>query len=342
MRAWRLMKHGAPARALALQDVPAPTPAPGEVLIASEGFGLNYADVMAVKGLYRDAPPVPCVLGYETVGRVTAVGDGVPAALLHQRVVAMTRFGGYAEQAVTDHRALAVIDDGVPLGEALALATQGCTAWYMAMVARPLRPGQRVLVHSAAGGVGLLLVQLALHQGCEVFSVASGAEKRERLRALGVQHVIDRQAGNIHERLQHLLGREQLDAAFNAVGGTTFKRDLALIGSGGALVLFGGSERGGGRSGLLGTLAFVWRMGLVVPIFLMMRSRSLIGVNMLRISEQKPELIAECLCEVVRARNEGWLRPHVHHTYPSSELPAALAALAGGRTSGKVAVRWDG
>lgn len=342
MRAWQLVKHGEPAQALVLRELPDPTPKAGEVLIQSEGFGLNYADVMAVRGLYRDAPPAPCVLGYETVGRVVACGDGAPAPLLGKRVVAMTRFGGYAERAVTDHQAVAEVPDDLPLGEALALATQGCTAWYMAMLARPVRPGERVLVHSAAGGVGLLLVQLALKHGCTVYAVASGAAKGKLLRDLGVQHVIDRSAGDVHVRLRELLGAERLDVSFNAVGGSTFKRDLALLGSGGALVLFGGAERGGGGSGFLGTLRFVWRMGLVVPIFLMMRSKSLVGVNMLRISEHKPAVIAECLRAVVQARREGWLLPHVHRTYAAAELPQAITALGGGVTSGKVAVRWDG
>ena len=109
MRAWVLTGHGRPEHVLALRERPDLVPGPGQVLIRSEGFGLNYADVMAVKGLYRDAPPPPCVLGYEAVGRVERCGEGVPATWMGKRVVAMTRFGGYAEQVVTDHRAMAEI-----------------------------------------------------------------------------------------------------------------------------------------------------------------------------------------------------------------------------------------
>ncbi len=339
MKAWVLTAHGAPLRALSLQQRPGPVPASGQVLIRCEGFGLNYADVMAVKGLYRDAPPPPCVLGYEVVGRVEGLGDGVPPSLLGKRVVAMTRFGGYAERAATDHRALAVIPDHMPLGEAAALATQGCTAWYMARIACPLRAGQRVLVHSAAGGVGLLLVQLAVKAGCTVYAVASGAGKMELLKRYGAHHVIDRSTGDYAQQVRALLGDRRIDVSFNAVGGSTFRKDMGLIGSGGAQVLYGGSERGEGK-GMLGTLRFVWRMGLVVPIFLMMKSRSLIGVNMLRISEHHPELIAECLRGVVQAHQEGWLRPHVHQEFPPDQLPEALEVLGSGDTMGKVAVRW--
>lgn len=338
MRAWVLTGHGPPERVLALRERPDLPPGPGQVLIRSEGFGLNYADVMAVKGLYRDAPPPPCVLGYEAVGRVERCGDGVPATWMGKRVVAMTRFGGYAEQVVTDHRAVAEIADDMPLGTAAALATQGCTAWYMARMAVPLRNGQRVLVHSAAGGVGQLLVQLAVQAGCEVFAVAAGPEKMAHLRQLGAHHPIDRSTGDYAAAIQELLGDERIDVSFNAVGGTTFRKDLALLGSGGALVLFGGAERNG--AGMFGTLRFVWRMGIIVPILLMMRSKSLIGVNMLRIGEHRPTLIAECLQRVVQEAQEGRLAPHTKRVFACEELPSAIRALMAGGTIGKVAVRW--
>lgn len=339
MNAWVLHKHGTTKEAFQLRQVPDPEPGPGQLLIRSEGFGLNYADVMARRGLYRDAPPVPCVIGYETVGRVERCGAGVPSERLGQRVVAMTRFGGYAELAVTDHRAAAVVPDALGIGEACALATQGCTAWYMARYACPLREGQRVLIHSAAGGVGQLLVQLAVRAGCDVFAIASGAEKMAYLKQLGAQHVIDRSAGDYATAVERALGSHRLDVSFNAVGGSTFKKDMQLIGSGGAVVLYGGAERGN-SGGPFATLAFVWRMGITVPIFLMMKSRSLIGVNMLRISEHQPALLGRCLHEVVQAVREGWLVPRVHQLFGADQLAAAHDALEGGRTIGKVAVRW--
>lgn len=338
MQAWQLIVHGPPRKALALRTLPDPVPDAGEVCIRSEGFGLNYADTMAVKGLYRDAPPPPCVLGYEVVGRVEQCGEGVPASLIGKRVLAFTRFGGHAQLACTDHRAIAEIPDDLGLGEALAMATQGATAWYMAKLAAPLQAGERVLVHSAAGGVGQLLTQLALRQGCEVFAVAHGAEKTAYLKQLGAQHIIDRGAGDHAAELRTLLGKEGLDVSFNAVGGSTFRKDRALLGSGGRLVLFGGAERSEG--GLFGTLRFVWNMGLVVPIFLMMQSKSLIGVNMLRLSERKPLMVASCMRAALTGLQEGWLMPRVHPLFPADQLPAAMELLGSGRSIGKVAVRW--
>jgi NADPH2:quinone reductase len=335
MQAWTLVAHGAPEKAFALRAHPAPQPGPHQVLIRSEGFGLNYADAMAARGLYREAPPPPCIIGYEMVGRVEAVGPDAPSALLGRRVVAMTRFGGYGQLAATDHRACAVIPETVALGEALALATQGVTAWYMARLLCPLRSGDRVLVHSAAGGVGQLLVQLAAQAGCEVIAVAGSAAKAQRALELGAAHAIDRGAGDYAAQAMRLLGRARIDVAFNAVAGRSFRKDLALLGAGGRLVLYGGAERGA-----TSTLGFVWRMGLVLPILLMMKSKSILGVNMLRLGDHRPELVARCLQETVAAHDRGLLRPRVQAELPAERLHEAHRALAGGRTMGKVALRW--
>lgn len=338
MKAYTLVRHGAADRAFELREHAGPKPGPGQVLIRSEGFGLNYADTMAVKGLYREAPPIPSVIGYEVVGRVEQLGDQVPQDLLGKRVAALTRFGGYAQLAVTDHRACIVIGEEMTLGVAAALTTQGVTAWYAARVLSPLRAGERVLVHSAAGGVGHLIVELAVRSGCEVFGIVGGKEKAAFVRGLGAAHVIDRHAGDPAAQLRHRFAKNRLDASFNAVGGSTFRTDLSLLNGGGRLVLFGGAERG--AVGMFGTLRFVWRMGLVLPIFLMMKSRSLLGINMLRIAERRQDLIAECLRGETDAHREGWLRPHVHGSFAHDQLPEALNALESGRTMGKVVVAW--
>lgn len=339
MKAWILEKHGPPDRAFVLRERPDPVAGAGQVLIRSEGFGLNYADVMASKGLYREAPAPPSIIGYECVGRVVALGAGAPPDLLGKRVTAITRFGGYAELVATDHRAVAVIDEGVGIGEACALATQGCTAWYMTHVARPLRAGERVVVHSAAGGVGHLLVSIAVKRGCEVFAIASGADKLRFLKGLGAQHTIDRQVQDPFAVIRELTGGKRIDATFNAVGGRSFKQDMALLDAGGTVVIYGGAERGS-AGGPFGTMSFVWRMGLLVPIFLMMNSRGVIGVNMLRIGDAKPALLASVMQECVAAAKAGRLRPHVHAVFAADRLAEAHAALASGSTMGKVALRW--
>ena len=338
MRAWTLIAHTDPHRAFALREHPDPQPKPNQVLIRCEGFGLNYADVMAARGLYREAPPLPSIIGYEAVGRVIAAGQEAPQDLIGKRVVAMTRFGGYAELAVTDHRACAVIPEELSIGTAAALATQGATAWYAARVLCPLHAGERVLVHSAAGGVGHLIVQLAAKAGCEVFAIVGGAAKRQLTLSLGAAHAIDRRTGDYSTQLRTLLGKRRLDASFNAVAGTSFKKDMQLLGSGGRLVLFGGAERGG--LGAFGTLRFVWSMGALLPIFLMMKSKSILGVNMLKLGDNRPDLMAHCFREAVAAQAAGLISPHVHEVMPAERLPEAHALLASGSTMGKVALAW--
>jgi NADPH2:quinone reductase len=338
MKAWTLVRHGDPLKAFSLQERTAPEPLEGQVLVQSEGFGLNYADVMAARGLYREAPPLPSVIGYEVVGRIVGAGPAVPEGLVGKRIAALTRFGGYAQLAVTDHRACTIVPEDLPLGVALALPTQGCTAWYAARILCPLRKGERVLVHSAAGGVGHLLVQLAANSGCEVIAVVGNKDKIALAQRSGARHVIDRSVGNVEDRLRQLLNGKMLDASFNAVGGSTFRTDLSLLGAGGRLVLFGGAERG--SLAAVGALRFVWRMGIVVPIFLMMRSRSLLGVNMLHLADRRPDLIAECLAGITEAQRTGVVAPHVHDLFPAADLPKAISALASGNTMGKVCVRW--
>lgn len=338
MKAWVLTGHGPPEKVLSFRDMPDPVAGPGEVLVESEGFGLNYADTMAVRGLYREAPAPPCVIGYEVIGRVVALGSGTPAGLLGKRVVGLTRFGGFGQLAATDHRTVAVVPDGAPLAQALAMATQGITAWYMARVATQLWPGEKVLVRSAAGGVGQLLCQLAVASGCEVLAVASGQGKMEYLRSIGVQHTINRSGGNELAQITKALAGTRLDVSFNPVGGDTFKRDLGLLGSGGRVFIFGGAQRG---AGAWGALRFVWRMGLLVPILLMMKGQSVLGVNMLRIATRRPDLAGHCLQQAVAAWQKGQLIPHSEPLLAADQLPHAISKLASGRTIGKLALRWD-
>jgi NADPH2:quinone reductase len=338
MQAWLLVKNGDPLNAFALREVDAPQLKAGQVRIACEGFGLNYADAMAVAGLYREAPPLPSILGYEVVGTIAECGEGVAPDLLGKRVLALTRFGGYAQQVVVDARGVVPIADPLPIGEALALGTQGCTAWYMANYAFPLMPGQRVLVHSAAGGVGQMLVRIAVQRGCEVFAVVGSKAKADHVRAMGAHHVIDRSQGDYAVQARKLLGKSRFDVSFNPVAGATFKKDMALVGSGGAVVLFGGAARAGKAGGIFATLKFVWDMGLLLPIGLMMRSKSVIGINMLKLGDHRPELMGRCLREIVQAH--GIVRPHVHGTVGAADMPRMLAELSAGRTMGKVAMVW--
>lgn len=338
--AFHLVKKGNPESAFELRSTTLPELNSKQVLIEVQAFGLNYADVMARLGLYREAPPLPCVIGYEVVGLITEVGSEVDSSLLGKRVVGFCRFGGYAKHVITEEYAVSVIDE-MDAGTALSLATQFVTAFYMVHRSANVQAGERVLIHAAAGGVGTALIQLCKMKGAYVVAKVSSKEKETLVRNLGADAVINYKEGDYSEKIAALLGKDRLDVSFNPVAGSTFKKDWGLLGTGGRLVLFGGSELSNGKWGLLSTLNFVRKMGFVVPIGLMMRSKSIIGINMLKIADFKPQVLTQCLNEVVKMVKLGQIQPVVGGVYKQSEFTKAHRLLEEGKTIGKLIIEWD-
>lgn len=340
MKAQVLVRHGAPGEAFELRELPAPTPAAGQVRIAVDAFGLNYADVSARQGTYLDAPPPPSVIGYEVVGRIDDLGPGVNGFAPGQRVTALTRFGGYATQAVTDARAVVPIPEDMDVGVAAALPTQGCTAYFCAEEMVRLHPGDHVLVQAAAGGVGTLLVQLCKRRGCIVYGTAGSDEKIEYLRSLGVDHPIQYRREDFATAVRRLRGDQGLDVIFDSLGGSAVRKGIALLGAGGRIVCLGAAERQPGRPQWLADLRFAASFGFPHPIPLLLSSKSLLGVNMLRISDQRPETLARCLRAVAALTESGDLRPTVGGRYTADRLAEAHELLGGRQSTGKVVVTW--
>ena len=299
MEAIYLVKNGSAESAFELRKCDTPEPGVRDVRIKVEAFGLNYADVMARNGLYREAPPLPAVIGYEVVGIIDKVGADLDADLVGKRVVAFTRFGGYAQYAVTNELGFTEIGD-LDAGLALSIATQYVTAYFMAYEMNNLFPNDRVLVHAGAGGVGTALIQLCKLKGCEVIATAGSPEKLEYIKKQGADHAINYRAEDYELAVEKILGKGRLDVSFNPIAGSTFKKDFRMVGAGGRVVLFGGSERSGKKWGILSTLNFVQKMGLVIPIGTMMRSKAVIGVNMLKIGDNKPETLNRCMKNVAQ------------------------------------------
>lgn len=335
-----LVRKGAAETAYERRPFTIDGPGEGEVMVESEAFGLNYADVMARRGLYREAPPMPCVVGYELVGKVVEVGANVDPSLLGKRVLAFCRFGGYAKHVVTHDYAVVPIDE-TPAEIAMALCTQAVTAYYMAAYLTPIQKGDKVLIHAAAGGVGTILIQLAKQRGATVFAKIGSNSKAALVKELGADYVINYNESDYAEQIRNILQGKRLDASFNPVAGSTYKKDFALLGSGGRLILFGGSEMGKGKWGILTTLNFVFKMGMLLPIGLMMRSKNVLGVNMLKIADNRPQILDECLNKVVEMFLKGDLKPQVGGTYKVDELGKAHAALESGNTTGKLSVFWE-
>ncbi len=340
MKAVVLHKYGTPSEAFEMRDVAAPNCGASQVLIKVEAFGLNFADVLARKGLYPDVPDRPCILGYEVVGTVEEQGADVSENMVGKRVVGLTRFGGYAEYAVTDFRACGILSDGYDAGKALALATQYTTARVCFSETVNLYPGDKVLVHAAAGGVGIALCQMAINAGCEVFGTAGSPKKLDFLREMGVQHPVNYRETDYGKVIAKKLNGEKLDATFNSLAGKSVKKDMKLLGAGGRLVIFGAASRVGGMSGFFGSLKLLFQTGFFTPLRLIMSSKSIIGVNILKLGDRKPQIVAKCLNEVVREAEIGKLNPVVKETYQIDDLSRAHLALEKRSSIGKVAVFW--
>src|SRR5262245_17969450 len=288
MRAIWLRRHGAADAAFVIRETPPPAPRAGEVRVATEMSGVNFADVMARLGLYQDAPPLPFVPGYEVVGRIEAIGEGVADLREGQRVLAFTRFGGYASTAVASARVTVPVSDQADAAAFTALATQGSTAYYCAHELVQLHPGDHVLIQAAAGGVGSALVQMAKHAGCVVYGTAGSRRKIEFLASLGVDHPMPyREVDFAREFLERSNGR-RADVVFDSLGGSAFKKGLALLASGGRMVCIGAASMAGRSPSILRAMRVAAQFGFLHPIPLMTRSKSVLGVNMLRIADERP------------------------------------------------------
>ncbi len=338
MKAAVLVKNGSADKAFEIRTVEKPTPKENEVLIKVEGFGLNFADIMARQGLYQDCPPLPAIIGYDVVGHIVDVGKNITHLAIGDRVTALTRFGGYAEYAVANSLACAKIDQDYPLGKATALTTQYCTAYYCFHEMMTLRPKNQVLIHAAAGGVGTALVQLAVHNNCIVFGTAGSEEKLNYIKNLGVHYPINYRAEDFYKKIVKILNQKGLDAIFDPVGGTSAKKGYKLLGAGGRLLLFGASSLSGASN--FSKIKQLIGFGFYHPIQFMMSSKSILGVNMLRIADYRPEVIQHCLQEVIKGTKNNYLDPTIAKVFSIDELADAHTYLEDRKSIGKVSIKW--
>lgn len=339
MKAIELHKYGSAKNAFRFVDRDIPVPKANEVVIKVEYTGLNFADVVARRGLYPDAPKNPAVLGYDVVGTVHQLGSEVNGLLVGDRVTALTRFGGYAEYACTMKEGVAKIPDSMDPAAATALATQACTAYYSAEYMYNLRKGDNVLIHAAAGGVGSILVQLAKYRGCTVFATAS-ASKSAYLESIGADHIIDYRNKDFKSEIQSILGGNKIDVVFDSIGGSTFKKSWQLLQACGSLISYGAASQISGNNKLK-ALGAVFGFGLFSPIQLLMQSRSLLTVNMLRVADNKAEKFQEVLKKVIQFSSEGIIKPKLGRVFDVQDIAEAHDYLESRKSIGKIVLKWQ-
>ncbi len=338
MKAIFLIKNGNAANAFEVRETAKPQPTENEVLIKVSAFGLNFADVMARNGMYKEAPPLPAVLGYDVAGIVESTGKNVQHVQAGDHVTAMTRFGGYAEYAITQAEAVAKIPGNMDDATATALTTQYCTAYYAAAEAVNLFKGDKVLIQSGAGGVGTALIQYAKHKGCEIFSTAGSDAKLQYLSSLGVQHPINYTTQDFETEAKRITNGKGVDVIFDAVGGASVKKGFRSLAAGGRIVCYGAADMS--DKNIFGKIKAGLGFGFYHPAMLMMPSKSIIGINMLRIADNKPAVLQRCLTNVVRLTEEGVFKPTIGKVFPVNDIAAAHEYLEKRKSMGKIAVQW--
>jgi NADPH:quinone reductase-like Zn-dependent oxidoreductase len=339
VRAVVLTGTGGP-EVLKVEERPDPVAGPGEVRIAVRAAGINFADTMARVGLYPDAPKTPCVLGYEVAGEVESLGEGVDGFKLGDRVMAGTRFGGQAELVAVAADQVLPLPEKLSFEQGAAFPVNYGTAYAALILMGGLRQGDRLLIHAAAGGVGIAATQVARNVGAEIFGTASPA-KHEAIVAQGVAHPIDYRNNDFQAEVMRITNGEGVDVVIDALGPASFRKDYRVLRSGGRLVMFGLSEasKGGARSvpaALKSLLAMPlatmpWWKSLAV----MNENKGVFGLNMLTWWEREgnlDRLTAPLLADL----EAGRLDPVVAEAFPFERAGEAHQFIAERRNVGKV------
>lgn len=334
MRQVWITRRGGP-EVLEVRDAPDPEPRPGEARIRVAASGINFADILARIGLYPDAPPLPAVVGYEVAGTVDRVGAGVSGLSEGTRAVVTTRFGGYSDLVTVPARQVLPLPDSVTFERAAAIPVNYLTAWLMLVHLGNVRAGDRVLVHAAAGGVGLAAVQIARWRGAEIIGTAS-ASKHERLRAMGVAHAIDYRTADFEKEVWRLTNGRGVEVALDAVGGESFRKSYRSLSKLGRLFVFGMSSAAPTRGRrLLSVLGALLHTPLFHPLSLMSRNRGVLGVNLGHLWD-RGELLRGMLEEIVRLVADGTFDPVVDRVFPFDRAAEAHAYIQDRRNFGKV------
>lgn len=339
MRAVVLTGTGGP-EVLQVEEKPDPSVGPGEVRIAVRAAGINFADTLARVGLYPDAPKPPCVLGYEVAGEIESLGEGVTAHAVGDRVVAGTRFGGQAELVTVPAEQALPLPERLSFEQGAAFPVNYGTAYAALVVMGSLREGSRVLIHAAAGGVGISATQLARNAGAEIFGTASPA-KHEAIRAQGVAHPIDYRNRDFEDEVMRITGGEGVDLIMDALGPTSFRKDYRLLRPGGRLIMYGLSENtDNGVRSIPATLKSLAKMPLATmpwwkSLMMMNENKGVIGLNMLSWWEREGNLdrVTEPLMADLEA---GRIDPVVAEAFPFDRAGEAHEFIAQRRNVGKV------
>ncbi len=333
MRQVVIPRHGA-ADVFELQERPEPSPGEGEVRIRVRAAGVNFSDVLARIGLYPDAPKPPLVPGYEVAGVVEDVGRGVTAVHPGERVVALTRFGGYADVVTTPAQHVFRFPDRLSDAEAASVPVTFLTAALALYRIAAVSAGETVLIHNAGGGVGIAATQLARLRRTTVIGTASAA-KHDALRRFGAEHAIDYRTENVAAAVKRITRGRGADVILDPLGGASFGESYRMLAPLGRLVMIGVSSLAGPRRSRWRMLRGWWAMKPFDPLSLINRNRGVFGLHLGHLWDERARLqpLVELLMNELEA---GRLVPVVARTFPLERAADAHRFIESRANIGKV------
>jgi NADPH2:quinone reductase len=313
MRAWRVHELGDPS-AMTLDDVPVPTPGEGQLLVKVRAAALNFPDVLMAAGLYQERPPLPYIPGVELCGEVEGTG---------QRVLGAPSGGpgAFAEYALMDAERAFPVPEGMPDEKAAALYLTYQTGYVGLHRRAHLQPGEWLLVHAGAGGVGSAAIQLGKAAGAQVIATAGGPEKVQVCRDLGADHVVDYTADDFVPVVKEVTGGHGADVVYDPVGGDVFDKSRRCIAFEGRLVVVGFTSG---------------RIPEAPANHLLVKNYSVVGLHWGLYRQHDPSVFGLVHEELIRLYEDGRIDPLVSRVLPLDEAPQALGALAARGTVGKV------
>jgi NADPH2:quinone reductase len=325
MRTWRLHELGEPTEVLVLDDVDAPVPAPGQVLLDVAASAVNFPDALFCRGQYQERPDLPFSPGLEVAGTVTAVGDGVTGIERGQRVVALPvrPWGGFSEQTLAPAGSAFPIPDSLGDAEAAALPITYQTGWVGLFHRAALQPGETLLVHAGAGGVGSAAIQLGLAGGATVIATAGGAEKVDVCRRVGAHHAIDYTTEDFVAVVKNITDGRGADVIYDPVGGDVFDRSRKVIAWEGRMLVIGFTSG---------------RIPEVPANHVLLKNYAVVGLHWGAYNRYDPALVHRCHAELMRLHGEGRIAPLIQRVVRFDDVPAAIAAVAGRGSWGKLVV----
>jgi NADPH2:quinone reductase len=314
----RIHEHGGP-EVLRWEEVPMPSPGPGEALVKHAACGLNYIDVYFRTGLYKP-PALPATIGMEGAGTVEAVGEGVTDLRPGDRVAYATApIGAYAEYRTIKAERLVKLPDAISFDTAAAMMLQGMTAEYLLLRTFKVQPGQTILIHAAAGGVGLIMCQWAKHLGCTVIGTVGSDEKAALAKAHGCDHPIVYTREDFQAKVKEITGGKMLPVVYDSVGRDTFMKSLDCLAPYGMLVVFGNAS-GPVPPFEIGTLAAKGSLYITRPTLATYTAR--------------PEELAGSAAALFDVVGKGVVKIEVNQRFPLKDAAEAHRALEARRTTG--------